>query len=61
MDMQNKENPVTTFLSWGTPVSIDAKARLLRELPFAQPEGLIEIPVPETPAEEDLEARCSSY
>lgn len=61
MDMQRQENSVKSFLSWGTPVTIDAKARMLRELPIAQPENLVEIPVPERPTEEALEARCASY
>lgn len=61
MNIQDQETNVNTFLAWGTPVSIDAKARLLRELPFSQPENLVEIPVTADPTEEDLEARVSSY
>jgi hypothetical protein len=61
MNIQDQENSVHTFLSWGTPVSVDARARLLRELPFAQPEDLVEIPLTADPTEEDLEARVSSY
>lgn len=61
MTTTKETNKVGTFLKWGTPVTIDQKARLLRELPLAQPEHLVEIPVPERPAEELLEARVASY
>ncbi|MGQ0762933.1 MAG: hypothetical protein ACT4OT_13090 [Acidobacteriota bacterium] len=61
MDRRGQEKTVETFLRWGTPVTIDVKAKMLRELPLAQPESLVEIPVPERPTEEALEARCASY
>ena len=61
MERKSEENRVQTFLTWGRPVTVDAKAKMLRELPLAQPEHLVEIPVTERPTEEALEARVSSY
>jgi hypothetical protein len=55
------ENEIGKFVRWGEAVTVDIVKRIMTFLPESQPEELVEIPSEETPSDEALGARVSSF
>jgi hypothetical protein len=49
------------FVRWGEAVTIDMARKIMKVLPIAQPEELIDLPDDNRPSDEALKARVSSY
>jgi hypothetical protein len=49
------------FIRWGEAVTVDIARKIMRLIPEAQQEEIVEIPNEDTPSEETLDLRCSSY
>lgn len=49
------------FIRWGQSVTIDQAKRLLRVLPIAQDENVVEFDEERTPTDEELDLRITSF
>lgn len=56
-----RETEPGNFVRWDQPVEIDRQNKILRLIPEARPEDLVEIPNEDIPSLEILDKRCSSY
>lgn len=49
------------FVRWGEAVTIDMARKIMRVLPISAPVEIVEIPDAESPSDDALNARVSSY